>query len=111
MSPPCSSNARHVLFDYDFRKFARELTFNEPADWLDFVHSILPKLREPGWRIDTDDSFRFRLARTARMQRKLPRAHALCSESGLFDKAPLVSPACSCCVEKQRDEGIKQHDG
>src|SRR5439155_18603702 len=54
--------ARHVLFDYNFRKFARELTFAEPADWFDFLHSILPRLRDQGWRIDTDDSFRFRLA-------------------------------------------------
>jgi len=54
--------ARHVLFDYDFRKFASELTFDEPAAWFDFVHSILPRLRDQGWRIDTDDSFRFRLA-------------------------------------------------
>src|SRR5439155_1241221 len=54
--------AKHALFDYDFRKFANELTFAEPEEWFDFVHSILPGLREQGWRIDTEDSFRFRLA-------------------------------------------------
>ena len=30
--------------------------------WLPFVQNVLPELRSVGWRIDLDESFRFRLA-------------------------------------------------
>src|SRR5205814_972841 len=39
-------HARHVLFDYDVRKLARELTFADPSEWLEFVRLTLPALRD-----------------------------------------------------------------
>jgi SNF2 family DNA or RNA helicase len=54
--------ARQLQYEFDIRKLGRELTLADPEDWSDFVHSVLPRLRNQGWRIDIDDSFGIRFA-------------------------------------------------
>jgi len=56
------TSADAVLFNLSLGKFGRELVFAEADEWFPFMQNVLPKLQSAGWRIELDDSFRFRLA-------------------------------------------------
>ena len=50
-----------IIFDRQLGKLAEEFAAEEPEHWCKFVQETVPKLRKKGWRIETDESFRFRL--------------------------------------------------
>jgi superfamily II DNA or RNA helicase len=53
--------ADSIFMDRRLGKLAEEFAADEPEHWFKFVQETLPKLRKKGWRIETDESFRFRL--------------------------------------------------
>ncbi|MEY2409092.1 MAG: hypothetical protein QOF48_1762 [Verrucomicrobiota bacterium] len=57
--------ARDVYFDRRLGKLESEWTAEERDDWFEFVQNAVPKLRKKGWRVDMDESFRFRIAEPA----------------------------------------------
>ena len=48
-----------------------DYTFARDQDWIDFVVGPLPHLQAEGWRLEFDDSFRFRTARAGQWQARL----------------------------------------
>ncbi len=56
------ADADEVLLDLNLGKFARELVLIDASKWFPFVQNVLPELQSAGWRIEMEDSFRFRLA-------------------------------------------------
>ena len=53
--------AEAIVSDRRLGDLATEWTVDEPSTWFDFVQDVLPKLRKKGWRVDIDESFRFRI--------------------------------------------------
>ncbi|PWT74459.1 MAG: helicase SNF2 [Proteobacteria bacterium] len=52
---PLSELAGDVPYEH-----ARDYALRDPRAWPDFVFRTLPRLREEGWKVELDESFRFR---------------------------------------------------
>ena len=50
------------FYNYRLGKHAQSLALPDSNSWFEFCQNKLPELRAQGWLIETDDSFRFRLA-------------------------------------------------
>jgi SNF2 family DNA or RNA helicase len=48
-----------VASDYPY-EHARDYALRDPRGWPDFVFRTLPRLRAEGWRVEVDESFRFK---------------------------------------------------
>ncbi|MDB6023690.1 MAG: family helicase, partial [Pedosphaera sp.] len=54
--------AREEFFNYRLGKQADALVLSDANAWFAFCQNTLPELRADGWRVEVDESFRFRLA-------------------------------------------------
>ena len=50
---------REATHEYPY-EHERDYALRDPRGWPDFVFGVLPRLRGEGWRVDLDDSFRFK---------------------------------------------------